>query len=234
MKLTVKLSSISALFLLVSAPAAAQVGHPPSESPYHDIPFKQEITVYGGDYQGAIGRAGVGPTGGAVIGARYSIRLGGPVEATAHVARVATSRMVKDPVKVGNERLVGEESFGLYMADVGFALNLTGQKSYHRFVPVVGAGLGVVSGSGSPDVGGFKVGTPFALNFRAALRFIPKGNISARLELSDNMFQLSYPAAYFRSPPIGEGTPILDRSAGDNQWTHHRVLTLGISYMFSR
>ncbi|HEY9425614.1 MAG TPA: hypothetical protein VIR34_00560 [Gemmatimonadaceae bacterium] len=229
-----KLSSISALLLLAAAPAAAQVGHPPSESPYHDIPFKQEITVYGGDYQGAIGRAGVGPTGGPVIGARYSIRLGGPVEATAHVARVATSRMVKDPLKVGNERLVGEESFGLYMADVGFALNLTGQKSYHRFVPVVGAGLGVVSGSGSPDVGGFKVGTPFALNFRAALRFIPKGNISARLELSDNMFQLSYPAAYFRSPPIGEGTPILDRSAGDNQWTHHRVLTLGISYMFSR
>ena len=229
-----KLSSISALLLLAAAPAAAQVGHPPSESPYHDIPFKQEITVYGGDYQGAIGRAGVGPTGGPVIGARYSIRLGGPVEATAHVARVATSRMVKDPLKVGNERLVGEESFGLYMADVGFALNLTGQKSYHRFVPVVGAGLGVVSGSGSPDVGGFKVGTPFALNFRAALRFIPKGNISARLELADNMFQLSYPAAYFRSPPIGEGTPILDRSAGDNQWTHHRVLTLGISYMFSR
>ena len=184
-----KLSSISALLLLAAAPAAAQVGHPPSESPYHDIPFKQEITVYGGDYQGAIGRGGVGPTGGPVIGARYSIRLGGPVEATAHVARVATSRMVKDPLKVGNERLVGEESFGLYMADVGFALNLTGQKSYHRFVPVVGAGLGVVSGSGSPDVGGFKVGTPFALNFRAALRFIPKGNISARLELSDNMFR---------------------------------------------
>jgi hypothetical protein len=225
---------MTTLLALIAAPAAAQVGHPPSESPYHDVPFKQEVTVYGGTYQGAIGKAGVGPTGGPVIGARYSIRLGGPVEASAHVARVATSRMVKDPLKTGDERLVGEQSFGLYLADVGLALNLTGQKSFHRLVPVVGAGLGVVSGSNSPDVGGFKVGTPFALNFRAAIRFIPEGNISARLELSDNMFQLSYPSAYFRSPPIGAGTPILDRSAGDNQWTHHRVLTLGISYMFSR
>jgi hypothetical protein len=230
----VKLSLLAGLLMLAAAPAAAQVGHPPSKSPYRDVPFKQEVTLYGGSYQGAIGKAGVGPTGGPVIGVRYSIRLGGPIEATAHLARVATSRMVKDPAKVGDDRLVGEQSFGLYLADVGFALNLTGQKSYHGFVPVVGAGLGVVSGSGSPDVGDFKVGTPFALNFRAALRYIPKGNISARLELSDNMFQLSYPSAYFRSPPIGEGGPILPRSVGNSQWTHHRVLTLGISYMFSR
>jgi hypothetical protein len=184
---------MTTLLALIAAPAAAQVGHPPSESPYHDVPFKQEVTVYGGTYQGAIGKAGVGPTGGPVIGARYSIRLGGPVEASAHVARVATSRMVKDPLKTGDERLVGEQSFGLYLADVGLALNLTGQKSFHRLVPVVGAGLGVVSGSNSPDVGGFKVGTPFALNFRAAIRFIPEGNISARLEKSDNRIQHSYP-----------------------------------------
>ena len=229
-----KLLSVPALLALVAAPALAQVGHEPASSPYQDIPFKQEITLYGGDYQGAIGRAGVGPTGGPVIGVRYAIRLGGPVEATANVARVATSRMVKDPAKSGDDRLVGEQSFGLYMADVGLALNLTGQKSYHHFVPVVGAGLGIVSGSSSPDVGGFKVGTPFALNFRAAIRFVPEGNFSARLEVADNMFQLSYPASYFRSPPIGEGGPILGAAAGDNQWTHHRVLTLGISYMFSR
>jgi len=230
----VKLPILPALLALIAAPASAQVGHRPSESPYHDVPFKQEITVYGGNYQGAIGKAGVGPTGGPVIGVRYSIRLGGPVEAAAHVSRVSTSRMVKDPAKPDEERLLGEQSFGLYMADVGFALNLTGQKSFHRFVPVVGAGLGVVSGSTTPDVGGFKVGTPFALNFRAALRFVPEGNFSARLELSDNMFQLSYPSAYFRSPAIGQGTPILPTSAGDNQWTHHRVLTLGISYLFTR
>lgn len=229
-----KLSLSAMMLALAAAPAVAQVGHQPSKSPYHDVPFRQEVTLFGGSYQGAIGKAGVGPTGGPVIGVRYSIRLGGPVEATAHLARVGTSRMVKDPAKSDSERLVGKQSFGLYMADVGFDLNLTGQKSFHRLVPVVGAGLGVVSGSGSEDVGGFRVGTPFALNFRAALRFVPEGNISARLELSDNMFQLSYPSAYFRSPPIGEGGPILSRSVGDSQWTHHRVLTLGISYMFSR
>lgn len=229
-----KFLSVPALLALAAAPGLAQIGHPPSSSPYHDIPFKQEITVFGGTFGGSVGKAGVGPEDGPVIGVRYAIHLGGPAEATAHVARVSTSRMVKDPTKVGAERLVGEQSFGLYMADVGLALNLTGQKSFHRFVPVVGAGLGIVSGSGSPDVGGFKVGTPFALNFRAAIRFVPEGNFAARLELADNMFQLSYPASYFRSPPIGEGEPILSVTAGDNEWTHHAVLTLGISYLFSR
>jgi hypothetical protein len=230
----VKLTSLIALLALAvpAASAAAQVGHLPEKSPYEDVDFRQELTLFGGDYQGAIGKAGVGPTGGPVIGVRYSIRLGGPVEASARLARVSTSRMVKDPSLVDEERNVGKQSFGLYLADVGFDLNLTGQKSYHHFVPVIGAGIGVVSGSNSEDVGGFKIGTPFALNFRAALRYIPKGNISARLELADNMFQLSYPSAYFRSPVIGSGTPILGLTAGDNQWTHHRMLTLGISYMF--
>ena len=229
-----KLLSVPALLALAAAPGLAQVGHKPASSPYHDIPFKQEFTIYGGSVGAAAGKAGVGPTGGPVIGVRYSIHLGGPAEATAHLGRLSTSRMVKDPTKSGAERLVGEQSFGLYMADVGLALNLTGQKSFHRFVPVVGAGLGVVSGSGNPDAGGFKLGTPFALNFRAAIRFVPEGNFAARLELADNMYQLSYPALYFRSPPIGEGAPILSASAGDNQWTHHRVITIGVSYLFSR
>jgi hypothetical protein len=229
-----KLLSVPALLALAAAPSLAQVGHEPSSSPYHDIPFKQEITVYGGNFGGAVGDAGVGPTGGPVFGVRYAIHLGGPAEATANLARVSTSRIVKDPTKSGAERVVGEQSFGLYLADVGLAINLTGQKSYHRFVPVVGAGLGIVSGSGSPDVGGFKVGTPFALNFRAAIRFVPEGNFSARLELADNMFQLSYPTSYFRSPPIGEGAPILGVTSGDSQWTHHAVLTFGVSYLFSR
>lgn len=229
-----KLLSVPALLALAAAPGLAQVGHQPASSPYHDIPFKQEITIFGGNFGAAAGRAGVGPTGGPVVGMRYAIHLGGPAEATAHLARVSTSRMVKDPSKAGAERFVGEQSFGLYLADVGLALNLTGQKSYHRFVPVVGAGLGIVKASGGQDVGGFNIGTPFALNFRAAVRFVPKGNLSARVELADNMFQLSYPASYFRSPPIGEGAPILAGNEGDNQWTHHAVLTIGVSYLFSR
>ena len=65
-----KLSLLAGLLTLAAVPAAAQVGHPPSRSPYRDVPWKQEVTLYGGDYQGAIGNAGVGPTGGPVIGVR--------------------------------------------------------------------------------------------------------------------------------------------------------------------
>src|SRR5690606_17512735 len=54
----VKLTSLVALLSLAAVPAAtaaAQVGHLPSESPYRDVPFKQEVTLFGGTYQGAIG-----------------------------------------------------------------------------------------------------------------------------------------------------------------------------------
>lgn len=229
-----KLLSACVLLAASAAPSLAQVGHSPASSPYHDVPFKQEITVYGGHFGGAAGKAGVGPTAGPLIGVRYAIHLGGPAEATAHVARVSSSRMVKDPEMTGDERLLGEQSFGLYLADVGLALNLTGQKSYHRLVPVVGVGLGVASVSGGKDVGGFNVGTPFALNFGAGLRFVPGGNFSARVDVYDYMYQLSYPSSYFQSPPIGGGSAILDRNTASNQWTHHAVITLGISYLFSR
>ncbi|HEY9515039.1 MAG TPA: hypothetical protein VIQ74_05100 [Gemmatimonadaceae bacterium] len=227
---------VSALILLAAsaAPGMAQVGYPPSESPYHDLPFKQEITVYGGHFGGGAGKAGVGPTAGPLIGLRYSMHLGGPVEATAHLARVSSSRIVKDPGASGAEQIVGEQSLGLYLADVGIAVNLTGRKSYHRLVPLVAIGLGVASARDQDDVGGFAVGTPFALNFGTGVRFVPEGNFSARLDVSNYMYQLSYPSAYFRSPPLGGGSAILGPREGSSEWTHHAVITLGVSYLFSR
>lgn len=225
--------TMAAAWAVLAPAATAQVGYPPSKSPYHDITTKQELTFYGGQFGGSKGDAGVGPQSGGIFGVRYGIHLGGPAEFAVHVARASTTRDVRDPTKTGAAREVGTASLPLYLMDVGIALNLTGQKSYHWLVPVVGFGLGVVSDMGEhADVGGFKVGTPFALNFGAGIRFVPRGSFGARVEIADYLYQVSYPSAYSTAP--SGGTSILPAGAGANQWLHNAVITLGISYRFSR
>jgi hypothetical protein len=229
----VKLVSTIALLCATATPALAQIGHPPAESPYHDVPFKQELTLYGGYFGGARGSVGAGLQGAPLVGARYAIRLGGPAEFTAHLARASSSRTVLDPSKPPATRAVGTTSTSLYLADVGLALNLTGQKSYHRLIPVAAFGLGVASDMGAKrDASGFKVGTPFALNFGAGLRYVPGGNIAVRLDVMDYLYQLSYPSSFYFVPT--GSTPILGPRAGNNEWTHNPVITLGVSYLFSR
>jgi hypothetical protein len=229
----VKLVTAIALLCATATPALAQIGHPPSESPYHDVPYKQEITLYGGYFGGGRGSVGVGPQSAPLVGARYAIRLGGPAEFTAHLARASSQRLVLDPSKPADTRAIGTTSSSLYLADVGLALNLTGQKSYHRLIPVAAFGLGVVSNlGGQRDSSGFRIGTPFALNFGGGLRYVPGGNIALRLDVMDYLYQLSYPSSYY-STPTGS-TPILAPNAGNNEWTHNAVITLGVSYLFSR
>ncbi|HEX6535863.1 MAG TPA: hypothetical protein VF041_14790 [Gemmatimonadaceae bacterium] len=218
---------------VTAAPARAQVGHVPEQSPYHDVPYKQELTVYGGWFGGNAGNAGVGPRGGALAGLRYSIRLGGPVEFAGRFARVSSTRTVVDPTKGSDTRNLGDVSVPLYLATVGLDLNLTGQKSWHGLVPAVGFGIGVASDAGANrDVGGFRVGTPFALTFGGGLRYVTRSNWSVRAEVSDYLFQLSYPSAYTVETATGES--VLPTNAPTNQWTHNAALTLGVSYLFSR
>jgi hypothetical protein len=212
--------------------AAAQVGYPPSRSPYHDITEKQDFTVYGGYFKGNTGTAGVGPQSGALFGVRYALHVGGPAELVGRLARASSSRTVLDPNQPAATRDLGTTSQAIYLADVGITLNLTGQKSYRHFVPTAGFGLGIASGNRSPDASGYKFGSPFSINGSVGLRFVPGGNISVRAELTDYMFQLHYPNSFFVAP--SGVTPILAANAGDNQWTHNLAVTFGVSYVFAR
>ena len=55
----------------LAAPAAAQVGHEPTRSPFRDLAYKQDFTLHTGYYVGSKGRAGVAPSGGPMLGVRY-------------------------------------------------------------------------------------------------------------------------------------------------------------------
>jgi hypothetical protein len=229
----VKPSLILLSLAAAAAPAAAQVGTLPNQSPYRDVAYSQEFTVVGGWFGGSQGTAGIGPRAAPLFGVRYAIKLGGPVDFTAEVMRAQSTRLVLNPDATGAARRVGTTSSPLYLGDVGLAINLTGQKTWHHLMPAVSLGFGVASDAGAKmDVGNFKLGTPFQLTFGAGVRYIGRGPWSVRVDLADHFYRIHYPASYFIAPSGGKA--ILTSSTGDAQWLHNAVLTVGLSYLVLR
>jgi hypothetical protein len=228
----VKLVLTAALLCFGVAPLAAQVGSEPDKSPYQDFNYHEDLTVWAGYFGGNTGEAGIGPQSSPIVGVRYGIHVGGPAELSVRVGRAFSTRNVLDPTKFGPARNLGSESDPLWIADLGINLALTGQKSYHHFIPVFGLGIGVASSRTSRDVGGYSFGTGFAIHAGGGLKFVTRGPWGARVDITDYLWQLSYPGAYFLVPT--GGTAVLSPSQVQNQWTHNPVLTFGVSYIFSR
>lgn len=226
---------LAAAFVLVAAPGAlrAQVGYPPSESPYRDLEFRQELTPYLGYFAASKDPAGVAPQSGPLVGLRYEVRVGGPAQLSLRAARVFSERTPVDPTKPVATRRLPAESWPLYTADLGLTINLTGQKSIRHLVPVVSGGIGLVSDLKSgEDVGGYKFGTSFAFLFGAGVRWVPGGRFSLRADVTDHLYQIQYPEAYVIS---SNGNPaVLTGSQGRGSWRHNAAITVGASYLFFR
>ena len=226
-----RLAALAALVFFAGS-AAAQVGYPPSQSPYLDLPFKQEITAIFGYYVGRDDPAGVVPGNGSVVGLHYEWRAGGPAHLIGEVTHISSSRTVLDPTKPAATRNLGTQTWPLWTADFGLGMSLTGGRSWHHLVPEANAGVGLVSDFKKADVGGFKYGTRFALTWGAALRYVPGGHYQIRADISNRLNSITYPDAYFRTPS-GGGTPIL-RGIDKSIWRNNPSFTIGLSYLFSR
>ena len=225
-------SLLIALAVAASSAGAQVVGYQPARSPYLDLEYSQEFTPVFGYYWGRIDPAGVVPRNGALGGLHYEWRAGGPAHLYGEVAHIASSRTVLDPAKPASTRDLGERSWPIWSADFGLGISLTGARSWHNLVPMVKAGVGLMSDFKSADVGGFKYGTRFALTWGAALRYVPAGSrYQIRADFSNRLTSIRYPDVYFR--PATGLTPIL---SGKDQsvWRNNPALTIGISYLFSR
>ena len=137
MKLLIAAAAMMAFAAAAPSSAAAQIGYPPTRSPYIDLEHTQEITGFAGYYNGRSDPAGVAPRGGPIFGAHYSWRVGGPAHLTSEFAYIRSTRHILDPAKPPATRDLGESDWPLYAANVGLALSLTGAKSWHHVVPEV-------------------------------------------------------------------------------------------------
>jgi hypothetical protein len=215
----------------VAAPLSAQVGYPPSRSPYVDLEHTQELTVVGGWYHGHRDAANVGPQSGAITGVHYEWRAGGPAHLIGEVARISSDRRLINPFKTGTGRELGTVSRPLYTVDAGLGLSLTGGKSWHRIVPELTGGLGLISDlRAKADTGGFKFGTRFAFNWGGGIRIVPGGNWQIRGDIKNRMYTLGYPQTYY-SVPTG-GSPVVAPTQAKSFWLNNPAFTLGLSYLF--
>ena len=229
---------LSVLILAASAlPAAAQgvdVGYPPPKSPFNDLEYKQEATVFGGYYLAGKDPAGVAPRSGPMAGIRYEVTVGGPAQLVARVARVNSERQVINPAEPAASRNLGIQSWPLYLADLGMSLNLTGQRSWHGVVPVIHSGIGVASDLNKKAEGDpYNLGTTFAFSFTAGLRIVPSGGrLQMRADAGTWFYQVKYPSAYYNL--TSDNTSVLESDQAKNLWKRNLGLTLGASYLLFR
>lgn len=218
---------------LWTLPAAAQVvGSTPSESPYRDLPWKQSLAFFAGGFDTGRDEAGVGPQPGWLAGVRYDLRIGGPVALVARVAAAPTSRRVLSPLSPTASRYLGNQQSQLFAGDLGIAMNLTGQKSWHRVVPVLSGGVGVASDfRGTPDAGGYRFGTRFMFTYGLGLRYATKGRWEPRVDFTNYVWQLQYPPEYREKGSDGSD-PVV--SHGKAPWMGNHLWSVGLSYQLLR
>ncbi|MEW5915861.1 MAG: hypothetical protein AB1762_05625 [Gemmatimonadota bacterium] len=227
-------SFTAAAILTATGAAQAQVGHLPQRSPYRDVLIKHQLTYFAGYYGGTSDPGRVAPSDGPMIGARYAVRLGGPIFLTTRLAGVFSDRLVVDPTLPPAERLVGTTNVPLIFGDVGFDLVLTGTKSWHSLSPVINGSVGLAAdASGKTDKSRYRVGIPFLLSYGPSLRFTPgDGKWSWRLDLTDQFFRIRYPESFFLK--TGADSTYLPIDAKRSLWRHNWSTTLGLSVALFR
>ena len=218
--------------LAVPPRAGAQVGYPPERSPFRDLEYRHELTLFGGMYSAGKDPAGVAPQGGPMAGLRYELRVGGPAYLMVRAAYVSSERNALDPSQPEASRDLGAHSTSLQMIDAGISVNLTGNKSWRRLVPTINGGFGVVAGGKDVENDPYRFGTPFAITLGAGLRYLPGGRFGVRLGVDSYLYRLQYPTAYYAT--ASDGTAVLGPRQSTNFWKNNVALTIGASYLFFR
>jgi hypothetical protein len=211
---------------------AAQFGHEPRQSPYHDIRRGGAGVLTFGHFGGSRGSVGVGLSNGATGGIRYEVAFGA-VGASLGLAYGRTSRYVVDPTKDSASplRKTGPFANDVVLADAGLQLVLTGRKTWRGFAPYVGGALGVAIGGMSPrDLSGYQFGTKLTLAPNAGLRWYPARRVSVRGDFRLVLWKLNYPFAY--KVPASDGSRVLPQSAALTEWTAHPWATIGVGWTF--
>jgi hypothetical protein len=225
-------SFVSGLLFIVGSIAGAQVGHNPATSPYVDLEHAQELSLLVGQFHGHRDAVNVGPQSGLLYGLHYEFRAGGPAYLTGEVARIQSDRNVINPFLIsGKGRELGNRSQPLYSADVGLGIGLTGGKSWHHIVPELAGGIGLISDfRTSPDTGGYKFGTRFALTWGGGIRVVPGGKWQVRLDAKNRMYTIGYPEAFYVAP--AGGSAVVPTTQSKSFWLNNPAFTLGISRLF--
>jgi opacity protein-like surface antigen len=215
----------------LTAPAAAQR----IDSPYRFVDHSQYFGIYGGLLAAEEGVFALGPHPGTMVGARWAIRVSGPISLGVDLSYTPTQRTVRDTVFVAADsmyRAVGDTDMRLLavMGDVRF--NITGARTWHGLQPFVGVGVGAVTDlAGRPAIeedlettARYDFGTSFAGHVGAGVDWFAADRISLRLDGRNMLWRLGVPEAFL----LTERGQALSRST----WENNFLVSAGVSYHF--
>ena len=195
--------------------------------------FSREWTIFSGYFNARKDPVDIAPQSGTMIGGRWDWRMGGPAYLTARVAHASLDRRIIDPTKPIADRFVGTETVPLLFSDVDLGLSLTGFKTWHSLAPSLNGGFGTTWDTrGRHDVGKFKFGSPFTVNFGASLKWIVSGRWQVRGDWVNYIYQIHYPESYY----LRTGTDLPVRLPGDptSLWRRNVAYQFGLSYLYHR
>ena len=223
--LSVSLASLAVAQSALSAQVV--VGHSPETSPYHDINAFQRVTLFGGYFKAQGDGLQTSPQSGPAFGLRYDLPVAGPADFFARVERVNSHRNAYDPTLPAATRSLGRQDLALYAADLGFAFNLTGRRTWHGLIPALNFGLGVVSATGTTAKDPYSFGTQFSFSMGAGIRYNPSNSYELQLRAGPTFYQNHYPTAYYTAPT---GTvPLLSTTTPRSGYQHGMSYTAGLS-----
>ena len=223
--------------------AAAQVGHDPGSSPYRDVLLLPALSLYAGHLSADRGRVDAGPSNASTLGLRYELPSGKSMLFQFHVAYLMGDRFIIDPRADSSsaERKTGPHESNLVITEIALNHRLTGAKSWHKFAPYLGVGLGLVFDVHSPgdttgidggSASGYKFGTKVGLAGIAGTRWYPfRGRVIINAEARLQAWRLKYPSS-FHATLANDGSRVIPITAPLTDWTWHPWLSVGIGWNF--
>ncbi|HET7598895.1 MAG TPA: hypothetical protein VFK09_01310 [Gemmatimonadales bacterium] len=206
---------------------AAQVGHPPGGSPYHDIAKGSSFTAVGGYFGGSGGSVGVGPNSGYTLGLRFDFRAGNPLQFGAEVSHGWLERLHIDPTQPEASRVRGTIDQPVTFAQINIQLNLTGSKSWHGFAPFAALSGGFAFATRQTvDTSGYNFGNRFLFSPNAGLRLFLGERLHLRGAIRAAFWKINYPLS-FRT-----GTPAVLPDGRESEWVLSPWYEAGIGYTF--
>lgn len=214
---------------------AQQVGTAPERSPFQDILTHEGFTLFAGRFAGNATAAGTGARPGLMLGARLNVHISSALDISGTFGEAFTSRLRID---AGGDtaRNIGNVKVRLLAADLGFQLNLTGDKTWHHLAPYVYLGAGITTPSAKlVDPGGFELGTQFDVVPALGTRLFISRGLELRLEARDYYYRYSFPLSFITLPYAGHAdySTINSVLVGDRVWYNNFTLWVGVTYGFN-
>jgi hypothetical protein len=210
-----------------------QVGHPPSSSPYRDVPRAAGPIISVNYWEGVAGRADVGITNSIIAGLSYDIAIMGPLRVLVGLSYGRGERFVQDPPADAANRLTGPYTDSFLLPEAEVQLLITGHKSWRRIVPYLTISGGFLMGGAEPaaDTSDYQLGNKFVYSPGVGFRFYPAGGrLRAMIDARMLFLKLSYPPEFFVEGD--DGTAVLDSSQDSEQWTHSQRIRIGVGWTF--